>query len=500
MSASLDLNWALWCCAVVGCRTGGGTAERDESAGAVPLAPGLAPVLLRSTPKASKARRSPRATAAHQHHQQQQQYKQQTQQEQAPAKRQPGFPSPPATALGGKASATAAIGAAALAPAGGLSLGVPVSLLKEQLYAKQGATEAPALADPVPAIAAGLEAPAGSELCAPEGAHQGQAARYDFVVVGSGIAGLRFALDVAKIGTVAVVTKAERQEGSTNYAQGGVSAVLDPKDSVENHIRDTIVAGAYLNDEEVVEVVCREGPERVKELMEMGASFDRGEDGRLQLARGGGPLAPPHRARGRCHGARDPRALLVAAQRDPHITLFEHHFVVDLLTTAGEDGAQECYGVDALDVRSGQVLRFLAGATLLASGGAGHVYPEHHEPPVATGDGVALAQRAHAVISNMEFVQFPPDCSGGRGPALSPRRAAPQRVSDHRGRAGGRGVLYNQAGERFMGEYDRLAASWPPATWWPAASTTSSSGAGSSTCFWISATSPRRRCWRTSQT
>lgn len=445
---------SVLCCAVAGCRTGWGTAERDESAGAVPLAPGLAPVLLRSTPKASKGRRSSKTKAAQQYPQQQ---------EQGRARRQPGLPSAaPAAAVGGKASTPAAT-EGSLPPAGVLSLGVPVSVLEEHLLAKQDATDpissTAAQADPVPAFAAGLVKPAASKLCVQEGAQQegaleAQAGRYDFVVVGSGIAGLRFALDVAKTGRVAVVTKAERQEGSTNYAQGGVSAVLDPKDSVENHIRDTIVAGAYLNDEEVVEVVCREGPERVKELMEMGASFDRGEDGRLQLAREGGHSHHRIVHAADVTGREIQRALLVAAQRDPNITLFEHHFVVDLLTTQGEDGAQECYGVDALDVRSGQVLRFLAGATLLASGGAGHVYPNTTNPPVATGDGIALAQRAHAVISNMEFVQFHPTALADAGlptPPSPPRLNAFLITEAVRG-AGG--VLYNQAGQRFMPEYD----------------------------------------------
>lgn len=155
---------------------------------------------------------------------------------------------------------------------------------------------------------------------------------YDFVIIGSGVAGLRYALAVAEKGSVAVVTKSEPQESSTRYAQGGVSAVLDPLDSVENHIRDTIVAGAYLCDEEAVEVVCREGPDRVRELMAMGASFDRGEDGQLHLAREGGHSHSRIVHAADVTGREIERALLTAVQKNPKIHLYEHHFAVDLLT------------------------------------------------------------------------------------------------------------------------------------------------------------------------
>ncbi|MCO5594785.1 hypothetical protein L7F22_048818 [Adiantum nelumboides] len=177
---------------------------------------------------------------------------------------------------------------------------------------------------------------------------------FDFVVIGSGIAGLRYALDVAKRGTVAIITKAEPDETNTSYAQGGVSAVLDPLDSVENHIRDTIVAGAYLCDEEAVEVVCREGPERVKELIAMGASFDQGEDGRLHLAREGGHSHHRIVHAADMTGREIERALLTSARNSPNIALFEHHFAIDFLVRQ-EGTVVTCHGVDTLDTMSGEV-------------------------------------------------------------------------------------------------------------------------------------------------
>ncbi|CAM6101700.1 unnamed protein product [Calypogeia fissa] len=274
----------------------------------------------------------------------------------------------------------------------------------------------------------------------------------DFVVVGSGIAGLRYALAVAEHGTVNVVTKSEPHESNTQYAQGGVSAVLDPLDSVESHIRDTIVAGAFLCDEETVEVVCREGPERVRELMEIGVLFDHSEDGQLHLAREGGHSHHRIVHAADMTGREIERALLAAVRRNPNIKVFEHHCAVDLLTL--QDGATvTCYGVDALDIRCNQVVRFLGGVTMLASGGSGHIYPSTTNPLVSTGDGVALANRAHAVVSNMEFVQFHPTALADEGLPIRPPPRENAFLITEAVRGDG-GLLYNQAKERFMHEYD----------------------------------------------
>eukprot|EP00271_Cylindrocystis_brebissonii_P010128 TRINITY_DN26222_c0_g1_i1.p1 TRINITY_DN26222_c0_g1~~TRINITY_DN26222_c0_g1_i1.p1 ORF type:complete len:772 (-),score=149.08 TRINITY_DN26222_c0_g1_i1:1060-3375(-) len=292
-----------------------------------------------------------------------------------------------------------------------------------------------------------------------EGSRHGvEVEKFDFVIVGSGVAGLWHALAVAEKGTVAVVTKSEPHEGNTSYAQGGVSAVLDPLDSVENHIRDTIVAGAYLCDEEVVEVVCREGPEQIRELMAMGASFDKGEDGQLHLAREGGHSHHRIVHAADVTGREIERALLTAVRRNPRIQMFEHHFAVDLLTkrVGRSDNEDEmvCYGIDALDLQSGQIVRFLAGALLLASGGAGHVYPNTTNPTVSTGDGVALAQRAGAAVSNMEFVQFHPTALADAGLPLKPNPPRANAFLITEAVRGAGGILRNQSGERFMPAYD----------------------------------------------
>ncbi|KAL2523348.1 L-aspartate oxidase [Forsythia ovata] len=279
---------------------------------------------------------------------------------------------------------------------------------------------------------------------------------FDFAVIGSGVAGLRYALEVAKHGTVAVITKAEPHESNTNYAQGGVSAVLCPSDSVESHMLDTIVAGAYLCDDETVRVVCTEGPERIRELIAMGASFDHREDGNLHLAREGG-----HSHRRIVHaadmtGREIERALLEAVRKDPNIFVFEHHFAIDLLTS--QDGSDTvCHGVDTLNSETQEVVRFISKITLLASGGAGHIYPITTNPPVATGDGVAMAHRAQAVISNMEFVQFHPTALADEGLPIRPTKARENAFLITEAVRGDGGILYNLDMERFMPSYDERA-------------------------------------------
>jgi L-aspartate oxidase len=256
---------------------------------------------------------------------------------------------------------------------------------------------------------------------------------------------------------VAVVTKKESAESNTNYAQGGIAAVMDPADDIEAHIRDTLVAGAGLCDEEVVRIVATEGPERVRELMAFGADFDTNPDGSLHLGMEGG-----HSAHRIVHAAdmtgREVEHTLLAAVRDhPRIDVLEHHFAVNLLTEhhlgargdALDPSRLHCFGAYVLDTRSGRVGTYLARATLLAAGGAGQVYLHTTNPPVATGDGIAMAYRARAVIANMEFIQFHPT-------ALY----LPQ--ADFNGRAfliteavrGDGGILRNLAGERFMPDYD----------------------------------------------
>lgn len=283
---------------------------------------------------------------------------------------------------------------------------------------------------------------------------------FDSLVLGSGVAGLSFALKAARHGTVAVVTKKHSAESNTNYAQGGIAAVMDPHDDVEAHVRDTLVAGAGLCDEDIVRIVAEEGPERVRELMAFGAAFDQNADGTLHLGMEGG-----HSARRIVHaadmtGREIERALLAAVRAHPNVRLFEHHFAVNLLTEhqLGEDveallpGGLHCFGAYVLDEAERRVETFLAKATLLATGGAGQVYLHTTNPPVATGDGVAMAYRAKAAVANMEFIQFHPTSLYLPG-------------ADFDGRAfliteavrGDGGILTNLSGERFMPLYDARA-------------------------------------------
>ncbi|MCS7091714.1 MAG: L-aspartate oxidase [Verrucomicrobiota bacterium] len=242
--------------------------------------------------------------------------------------------------------------------------------------------------------------------------------QYDYLVLGSGIAGLMFALKVAPHGRVAIVTKKDRAESNTNYAQGGIAAVTSPEDSFELHIRDTLAAGAGLCKPEVVRTIVEDGPARIAELIELGVRFSEretpGEDGgrELDLGREGG-----HSKRRILH-ARDmtgreiERALLQAVARQPNVTLHENHFAIDLITTKklGRPGPNRCVGAYVLEKNSGVVKTFAARITVLATGGCGKVYLYTTNPDIATGDGVAMAYRAGVPIANMEFIQFHPTC------------------------------------------------------------------------------------------
>jgi L-aspartate oxidase len=241
---------------------------------------------------------------------------------------------------------------------------------------------------------------------------------FDYLVLGSGIAGLSFALKVAVRGRVAIITKKNRAESNTNYAQGGIAAVTSKEDSFEMHVRDTLEAGAGLCHEKVVRTIVEEGPARIAELIELGMKFSErdapSEDGgrQLDLGKEGG-----HSKRRILHakdvtGREIERALLAAVARQPNIEIFEDHLAIDLITTQklGAHGANRCLGVYVLDKRSSRVETFAAPVTLLATGGCGKVYLYTTNPDIATGDGVAMAYRAGAAVANMEFVQFHPTC------------------------------------------------------------------------------------------
>jgi L-aspartate oxidase len=223
----------------------------------------------------------------------------------------------------------------------------------------------------------------------------------DVVVIGSGIAGLRSGIEAARYGKVIVLTKRHASESNTDYAQGGVAAVLSPADSVEDHVRDTLVAGAGLCDEAVVRHVVSEGPALVKELIEWGADFDR-DDGRLLFTQEGGhSKARIIHAHGDATGHEIERVALARASAEKNITIVEHAYAVDVLTDNGT-------AVGVLAYVDGRLQAFYAGAVIIASGGACHVFRETTNPDTATGDGIAIAYRAGATLSDLEFVQFHP--------------------------------------------------------------------------------------------
>ena len=237
---------------------------------------------------------------------------------------------------------------------------------------------------------------------------------FDFLVIGSGIAGLHYALRVAERGSVGLVTKKNAASSATQVAQGGIAAVVDPLDSFEDHVQDTINAGAGLCNPEVVRFVIERGPEAIETLLKYGVDFDRGGESQLyyDLGREGG-----HNKRRVLHhrdttGKEIERALLARAVRHPNIEIFDYHLAVDLITAhkSGRTEANRALGAYVLDSRTGDVLRFAARITLLATGGAGKVYLYTSNPDVASGDGIAMAYRAGATLANMEFVQFHPTC------------------------------------------------------------------------------------------
>lgn len=245
--------------------------------------------------------------------------------------------------------------------------------------------------------------------------------QFDYLVVGSGIAGLSFALKAARHGTVAVVTKKEKIETSTNYAQGGIASVLGPDDSFQLHIQDTLNSGDGLCHADVVETVVRLGPERIRELVELGVEFNFEKDSdhdAFHLGREGG------HSRNRIVHAQDmtgkavEKALVHAAEEHPNIEMFENFLVLDLIiehnaTKVGSLTLNQrdlCRGAYVLDSVSREIHTFSAHVVLLCTGGAGKVYLYTSNPDVATGDGLAIAYRAGARLANLEFVQFHPTC------------------------------------------------------------------------------------------
>ncbi len=276
----------------------------------------------------------------------------------------------------------------------------------------------------------------------------------DYLIIGSGVAGLSLALKAAKQHQVLVITKARADETNTRYAQGGVATVTAPWDTFEKHIDDTLIAGDGLCNEDVVRMVVENGPSRIRELIDYGANFDRESDGDLMLGKEGG------HSENRILHAKDAtgweiqRVLLEQVKLNPNITLSENWFAVDLVTqhhlgkyvNRGTPGI-ECYGIYAQDLSTREMVTILSRITVMAAGGAGNVYASTTNPPVATGDGIAMAYRAMVRVANMEFNQFHPTAL--YDPGSSPAFLITEALR-------GKGAVLRDpfSGKEFMQKYD----------------------------------------------
>jgi L-aspartate oxidase len=280
----------------------------------------------------------------------------------------------------------------------------------------------------------------------------------DFLVIGSGIAGLTFALKAAQRfpdKKVLVITKTQADETNTKYAQGGIAGVTDfEKDSFEKHIEDTLIAGDGLCNEQVVEIVVKEGVDRIQELIEWGAQFDKESDGDYKLGKEGGHSEFRILHHKDVTGKEMERALLDAVQSYSNIEIVKHCFVVDLLTQhhlgyliTKSTPHVECYGVYVLNRQNDKIEKILSKVTVLASGGNGQVYRSTTNPNIATGDGIAMVYRAKGRIENMEFIQFHPT-------ALYEPGVIGQSFLITEAVRGDGGILRNKKGEAFMERYD----------------------------------------------
>ncbi len=234
----------------------------------------------------------------------------------------------------------------------------------------------------------------------------------DFLIVGSGIAGLSLAIKLSELGKVTVITKKQKAESNTNYAQGGIATVFGDDDTFDLHIKDTLDCGAGLCNARSVEKIVTEGPQRIKELIELGVHFSK-EHGEISLGKEGG------HSRNRILHSRDltgkeiERALLHKISLIPKIKIYEYYFAIDLLTprnlkNKSSKEKNKCYGIYAYNVNSNRVEKIVSSYTILCSGGLGQVYQHTTNPAIATGDGYAMGYRAGCTIANMEFVQFHP--------------------------------------------------------------------------------------------
>ncbi len=284
--------------------------------------------------------------------------------------------------------------------------------------------------------------------------------KFDFLVIGSGIAGMSFALKVADHGKVCVITKEKAEETATKYAQGGIAAVMYSPDTYEKHIKDTMIAGDELSNPEIVRLTITESTERVKELIEWGTHFDQKDSGKYDLAREGGHSEYRVLHHKDSTGQEIQRALLHQIKLHPHITLLEDYFTIDLITQHHlgielnkQSKDIKCFGVYALNTKTNKIHTILSKLTLLATGGLGNTYSTTTNPKLATGDGIAMVYRAKGIIENMEFIQFHPTSlyNPGETPSFLITEAM----------RGFGGILKTQKGVKFMNKYDERGSLAP---------------------------------------
>jgi len=282
----------------------------------------------------------------------------------------------------------------------------------------------------------------------------------DYLVIGTGLAGLVYALKVAAKGKVILITKSKLDETTTSYAQGGIAAVTYTPDSYEKHIHDTLKAGCYLNKEEIVRMVINESDKMINELIEWGVRFDKMESGKFDLSKEGG-----HSEKRVLHwkdrtGFEIQRALIEEVKKHENITIIENHFALDIITQhhLGEKVTRhkkdiECYGAYFLNTENNKIITILSKATLMATGGAGNAYSNTTNPTIATGDGIAMVYRAKGNVSDMEFVQFHPT-------ALYNPKEKPSFLITEAMRGFG-GILVNHDNKEFMSKYDERGSLAP---------------------------------------
>ena len=284
--------------------------------------------------------------------------------------------------------------------------------------------------------------------------------KVDFLVIGSGLAGLSFALKVADYGQVCLISKTSIEETNTKYAQGGIAAVTYQPDTYEKHIKDTLIAGDNICNKEIVKLVISEAPKQIEELIKWGANFDKKSDGYFDLAKEGG-----HSEHRILHhkdntGFEIQRALIESVKKHPNIEILENYFAIDLITQhhlgrkiKRNDNNISCYGSYVLDIKTNHIKTILSKITFMATGGIGNIYQTTTNPIIATGDGIAMIYRAKGILENMEFVQFHPTS------LYNPNERPSFLITEALRGAGA--VLKTIEGKEFMHKYDKRASLAP---------------------------------------